>query len=117
MAARNSYSLKKIYEENNGEFIDNKEITKMIVAIPIVKPKAKEAMPFVQFIKDKVGQRGIQALDLIFNIDQRKVFVEMIEYLKGALKIDDISIESVEETSDQTLASKVVPGTPIVNFS
>jgi leucyl-tRNA synthetase len=109
--------LKRIYEENNGEFIDNKEITKMIMAIPIVKPKAKEAMPFVQFIKDKVGQRGIQALDLIFNIDQRKVFVEMIEYLKSALKIDDISIESVEETSDQTLASKVVPGTPIVNFS
>uniref|UniRef100_A0AC34G1R0 Methionyl/Valyl/Leucyl/Isoleucyl-tRNA synthetase anticodon-binding domain-containing protein n=1 Tax=Panagrolaimus sp. ES5 TaxID=591445 RepID=A0AC34G1R0_9BILA len=109
--------LKKIYEENNGDFIDNKEITKMVMAIPVVKPKAKEAMPFVQFIKEKVAQRGIQALDLIFNIDQRKVFEEMIEYLKGALKIDDIVIESVEETSDQTLASKVVPGTPLVNFS
>jgi leucyl-tRNA synthetase len=109
--------MKKIFEENNGEFIDNKQITKMIMAIPIVKPKAKEAMPFVQFIKDKVGQRGIQALDLTFNIDQRKVFEEMIEYLKGALKIDDISIESIDDSTDQTLANKVVPGTPIVVFA
>uniref|UniRef100_A0A914YXC9 Methionyl/Valyl/Leucyl/Isoleucyl-tRNA synthetase anticodon-binding domain-containing protein n=1 Tax=Panagrolaimus superbus TaxID=310955 RepID=A0A914YXC9_9BILA len=93
--------LKKICEDNNGDFIDNKKNHKNGYCDS----------------SDKVGQRGIQALDLIFNIDQRKVFEEMTEYLKGALKIDDISIESVEEAADQTLASKVVPGTPIFNFS
>ena len=109
--------LKKIHDENNGEFIDNKQLSKMVMAIPEVKPNAKNAMPFVQYIKDNVSRTGVQALNLAYTIDQGKVLMDMMEYLKNTLNVEDVSVECVDGTTDEKISSRVNPGTPFITFA
>ena len=53
----------------------------------------KKTMPFVQFVKARMDELGIAALDLKTDFDEAKVLSDNIDYIVNTLGLEDVLCE------------------------
>lgn len=70
-----------------NSFPENKLIAAELAQLEELRKYAKRAMPFVQYIKDKVNEVGISALNLTSDIDEMAVLNENKSYLLQTLNV------------------------------
>lgn len=73
-------------QENKG-LPDNKVLSAELGKIEILKKYMKRVMPFVQATRDKMSEKGVQALSLTMEFDEAKVLKENATYLANTLDV------------------------------
>lgn len=66
---------------------DNKSLSIEFGAKPELKKYMKKVMPFVQMSKEKVTQKGIQAINLTMDFDEMDVIKKNLDYLTYTLEV------------------------------
>lgn len=75
------------YVQADGVLPDNKTLSTELDAKPELKKYKKKVMPFVQMTKEKVAQRGIEAIKLTMDFSETDVITKNIEYLTNTLDV------------------------------
>ena len=78
--------------EKDGQMYENKAIAQRMKSEPEVKKYMKKVMPYVQMVKERVGQIGERALDLTSPFDEMQVLNENIDYMTNTLELDGIEV-------------------------
>eukprot|EP00123_Amoebidium_parasiticum_P011673 comp20847_c0_seq1/m.27562 comp20847_c0_seq1/g.27562 ORF comp20847_c0_seq1/g.27562 comp20847_c0_seq1/m.27562 type:complete len:1047 (-) comp20847_c0_seq1:394-3534(-) len=84
--------LKDLYNNDRSKYEDNKAVLNLLKDLPEVKPMLKKVMPFVQFTKDAVRQRGPEALDSHIAFDELKTLSEYTAYLARNLEVPTVEV-------------------------
>uniref|UniRef100_A0AC34PZF6 Leucine--tRNA ligase n=1 Tax=Panagrolaimus sp. JU765 TaxID=591449 RepID=A0AC34PZF6_9BILA len=108
--------LNQTYQANNGEFPDNKELVKVIMANPECKKANKKVMPFVNDIKKNVENAGEIAMSLTPFVDEESVYLQLKDYLSSTMKIAEVDVNFVDDSTDQGLLDRVSPMEPGIAF-
>ena len=58
-------------------------------------------MPFVQFVKARMDELGIAALDLKTDFDEAKVLSDNIDYIVNTLGLEDVEIKFSDEATEK----------------
>lgn len=74
----------------DGVMPDNKTLSTELDAKPELKKYKKKVMPFVQMAKEKVAQRGIEAIKLTMDFSEFDVITKNIEYLTNTLDVSKV---------------------------
>ena len=61
----------------------------------------KKTMPFVQFVKARMDELGIAALDLKTDFDEAKVLSDNIDYIVNTLGLEDVEIKFSDEATEK----------------
>eukprot|EP00794_Sanderia_malayensis_P007562 gene7562-8400_t len=104
-------TLKQLYDENQGDFPDNKQIMGALKKENFDKKYTKKLMPFVQFVKRQVELVGPSAMDLTVDFDEHEILMENLAYLMKAVELEDIQIKPSSE-ADEKIAEECTPGKP-----
>jgi len=85
--------LKEMYEEK-GKIPDKKQLSAKVRALPELKTKKKEvgkAMQFITRIISEMDVVGEDALALTTPFDEKELLEKHANFLKEALKVDEVS--------------------------
>lgn len=66
---------------------DNKALSVEFGSKLELKKYMKKVMPFVQMAKEKVTQKGIQAISLTMDFDEMDVIMQNLDYLTYTLEV------------------------------
>lgn len=105
--------LKQFYESGNGG--DNKAISQALGAKPEIKKWAKKTMPFVQFVKARIEEFGLAALDLTLDFDEAEVLLDNLDYLTSTLQMEGVDVKFASEANEK-IQEECRPGTPFILF-
>jgi len=61
----------------------------------------KKTMPFVQFIKARIEELGLAALDLTLDFDEAKVLEDNLDYLVNTLQLEGVDIKFAHEANEK----------------
>jgi len=105
--------LKKLYDENGGQFPSNKVIAPQIEA---KIGKHKDAMPFVQIIKDRVDNAG-GGFEEESEIDQQGVLESINDYLLSTLQLEKLNyVDTSAEGVPEDIKKSTSPGSPLIMY-
>ncbi len=58
-------------------------------------------MPFVQFVKARMEELGVAALDLKTDFDEAKVLTDNLDYIVNTLGMEDVDIKFSDEATEK----------------
>jgi leucyl-tRNA synthetase len=61
----------------------------------------KKTMPFVQFVKARMEELGVAALDLKTDFDEAKVLTDNLDYIVNTLGMEDVDIKFSDEATEK----------------
>jgi len=108
-------TLKKLYDENEQQFPDNKQIMNILKGEDTVKKHMKKLMPFVQHVKKRVETDGPSALNLTVDFDETSVLMENLPYLLKSIELDSIDVKPSTD-ADEKILEECAPGKPFSIF-
>ncbi|XP_077984982.1 leucine--tRNA ligase, cytoplasmic-like [Glandiceps talaboti] len=108
--------LKQLYDANGKQFPGNKDILAELKKKDAVKKYMKKLMPFVQTVKQNVEEKGVHAMDLTSDFDEKQVLLTNVNYLKYTLELESIDVKFSEE-ADTKIREECCPGKPFSMFS
>jgi len=108
-------TLKKLYDENEQQFPDNKQIMNILKGEDTVKKHMKKLMPFVQHVKKRVETDGPSALNLTVDFDETSVLMENLPYLLKSIELDSIDVKPSTD-ADEKILEECAPGKPFSVF-
>eukprot|EP00795_Rhopilema_esculentum_P000827 gene827-10569_t len=108
-------TLKKLYDDNNEQFPDNKQIMNVLKGDDSVKKHMKKLMPFVQHVKKNVENVGASAMNLSVDFDETSVLMENLPYLLKSIELDSLDIKPSTD-ADEKIAEECAPGKPFSVF-
>ncbi|XP_062514708.1 leucine--tRNA ligase, cytoplasmic-like isoform X2 [Corticium candelabrum] len=110
--------LQHSYNEETGEFQDNKTISLKLKDIPEVKKFSKKAMPFAQMVKENVNHDGVAAMNSTTSFDQVAVLKQNKAFLEQSVELFSIQVVLSSE-GDQRAIEESMPGKPysILHFT
>ena len=73
----------------------------MLATKPELKKWMKKTMPFVQFVKTRMDELGVAALDLKTDFDEAKVLKDNLDYIVNTLGLEDVDIRFSDEASEK----------------
>ncbi|KAL9971490.1 hypothetical protein ACROYT_G017659 [Oculina patagonica] len=109
-------TLKEMYDQQGGNFPDNRDIMNRMKGIPEVKSAMKKLMPFVQHVKECVERDGPSALETTLPFDERQVLEENRPFLTKALELVSVEIKPSSE-ADKRIQEDCAPGKPFSVFT
>ena len=71
-------TLRDMYGGSGDSPPDNKAVSQELAKKPELKKFMKKTMPFVAFMKEKVGSKGLAALDTSLPWDEMKVGLQLL---------------------------------------
>jgi len=99
---------------------ENKKLAADLSKIPDLKKYQKKVMPFVQMIKDRVAEIGVdKGLQQSCEFDETDVITKNLKYLINNLELEELTVRSTEEPGldDEKLRELCCPGKPLITFS
>eukprot|EP00058_Branchiostoma_floridae_P025970 XP_002611460.1 hypothetical protein BRAFLDRAFT_63907 [Branchiostoma floridae] len=109
-------TLRKMYEENNNSFPENKDIAKVLGGLEELKKyMKKKVMPFVAMVKTNVEKQGTRAMDVTLPFDEKAVLEENMKYLLNTLELDYIQVKFSTE-AEEKVKEECCPGKPLSNL-
>jgi len=97
------------FKENGGHFPPNKEISQRV-------GKNKDAMPFVQIIKDRVVKAG-GGFEEESEIDQQGVLESINDYLLSTLQLEKLTyVDTSAEGVPEDIKKSTSPGSPLIMY-
>lgn len=111
--------LRRGYQSAGGTLPGNKEILEELRAMPEMKPYLSKAMPFVQFVKEAVQQRGERAMAAQLPFDECHVLRIHAPYLAHALSVPAVTVaqlSALPEPERAAHADACAPGKPVALF-
>jgi len=99
--------LKEIAKEENNEvvFPQQKELASQLCKNEIIKKNSKKAMSFAMMLVEKAKKSGMSALDLSLKFNEVAFLESEVNYLQSVLKVDKISIVSVDKLDEKLIIS------------
>ena len=58
-------------------------------------------MPFVQFVKARIEELGLAALDLTLDFDEAEVLEDNLEYLLSTLQMEGVEIKFASDANEK----------------
>lgn len=86
------------------------------MANPECKKANKKVMPFVNDIKKNVENAGEIAMSLTPFVDEESVYLQLKDYLSSTMKIAEVDVNFVDDSTDQGLLDRVSPMEPGIAF-
>ncbi len=83
---------------------------KALGAKPEIKKWAKKTMPFVQFVKARIEEFGLAALDLTLDFDEAEVLLDNLDYLTSTLQMEGVDVKFASEANEK-IQEECRPGT------
>uniref|UniRef100_A0A0K0EDH3 leucine--tRNA ligase n=1 Tax=Strongyloides stercoralis TaxID=6248 RepID=A0A0K0EDH3_STRER len=110
--------LNELYISNGNQFPDNKIISQTLGKCEELKKFTKKLMPFVQLVKSNVEEKGISAMSVLCEFDQKQILETNLSYILSSLQLNEIIFEdSSSENVDKTIAESCCPGSPVIQYN
>uniref|UniRef100_A0A1I8PHA6 leucine--tRNA ligase n=1 Tax=Stomoxys calcitrans TaxID=35570 RepID=A0A1I8PHA6_STOCA len=111
-------TMRELYLPNNA-LPDNKVILTALQQKEVVKKFMKRVMPFAQMIREKVESgKGLSAMAVSLEFDERQVLLDNLEYLKNTLDIEALEIKYTDDPeAPEKTREEVRPGSPFITFT
>jgi len=93
---------------------DNKVISQEMGKKPELKKVMKKVMPFVAFMKERVGLVGVSALDTSLPWDEMAVLKSNTDYLVQSLDLEGVDLAWAADLGEK--GEEIRPGTPFIQF-
>jgi leucyl-tRNA synthetase len=77
----------KSYFTKDGALPDNKILSIDFHNCADLKKYMKKVMPFVQMVRSSMAKKGVKALDVTMEFDEKNILEECMEYLKSTLNV------------------------------
>ncbi|KAK2170434.1 hypothetical protein LSH36_3g30089 [Paralvinella palmiformis] len=106
--------LKKLYQEKNG-FPENEIVFRELSKEDGIKKYKKKLMPFVILIQENVSKRGIEAMNLTTDFDERSILEKNLVYLTATLELEGVMVKYSEE-GDAKVKEECCPGKPFIVY-
>jgi len=102
--------LRSVYDKDTRTFASEEEIVQHIKQQKEVK-FFKKMMSLVGELRKEVVERGIDALSLELQFDEKAFIESELSYIKGMVEIEKIEVRVDDESHPTTSAS---PGHPVI---
>lgn len=110
-------TLKNMYVKGGG-FPDNKVISVELMKNEDLKKYGKRVMPFVQAMKEKVGEKGLSALAVTADVDEISILSSNKKYLIQSLQLEGMDILTNDDPSaPERVRQDTTPGSPFIVFT
>lgn len=110
-------TMQEQYKANNNSLPDNKTLSKALGANPALKKYMKKVMPFAQAVRERMTTLGEKALKDTIDFDERSVLEENIDYVRGTLDLEGLTVGWTEDCDNERTQEEVVPGEPFITFT
>jgi len=108
-------TLKAMYGGNLESPPDNKAVSQELAKKPELKKFMKKTMPFVAFMKEKVSNKGLSALDTSLPWDEMKVLSDNIDYITSSLDLEGVTLAWSTDLGEK--GEECRPGAPYIAFT
>ncbi|XP_013388845.1 leucine--tRNA ligase, cytoplasmic isoform X1 [Lingula anatina] len=109
-------TLNQLYKAHGNQFPENKEIAAAFGNKPELKKYMKKVMPFVQLVKEGVAQKGVEAMNLTLDFDEKAVLEANLTYLVSTLELEGLEVKFSTEASENKIKEENCPGKPFLVY-
>jgi leucyl-tRNA synthetase len=93
--------LRKLYDENQKSFPDNKVINEAVKDDPQLCSESR-VMPYISHIKEEVASRGVQALEVTLPFDEMELLRTNQNYIAESLGLKSVLFFAADAPDGQT---------------